>query len=266
MCKRFRSLLEELESKRWEACLTLDNIRFKWVGLVNAAAFHHLRSHEWQHLNPRAPISPFVTRNPAKPTAFFRLVVLETLEEARDRKVPLLRFFHATRAVLCKVGLHQEKALVSVTWQDSQLVYSATSVGNGSTLVSGAVMNTTMGTLGIDNPLMGPRLDRRRVDLCGTYIAPTDIKVDLSYLLIDPLVKRLSVATDKHWYSVNPTRRFYPEDQRQRELTLAGIDDPDDLGEEAWLITKDWPKGSYKLLLAVLVPGQKISLVIHRHG
>lgn len=270
VCKKFKAILESLECAYWRQSLQLGFVGFKWVGLVNAAAFYQLQSSRHRHLQTRAPISPFVTRNPKKPTSFFRMIVTEALEG--ELRVVLARgdgklcLFQRTRAALCRLGLHQEKALLSVTWHDSKLVYSAVTIGNGGILATGVRMDITSGTLGLDAPLSGPRLDRRRLDLAGCEIAATNFRVDLSYLLIDLLLERLNSCTNKHWYSTNPSRRFYPAEQRKRELELAGISDPSYLAEEAWLLTHDWPTASYKLLLAVLMPGQKITVVIHRHG
>ena len=148
--------------------------RFKWVGLVSAAAFHHKFSHDWRHLDPHAPISPFVSRNPDKPTAFFRLVVLEALEEATEHYIKLVfgqGLFSGTRRLLCKLGLHQDKALVSATYGDGGLVYSVVCVGNGKVLATGVKLSCAMGAMGLDNPLSGPKLDRRYAKLTSPMLA-----------------------------------------------------------------------------------------------
>ena len=94
------------------------------------------------------------------------------------------------------------------------------------------------------------------------------MRIDLSYLLVKPMLDLMKLMMPQsHWYSINPSWRYIPEKERERELALAGIDDATVTCVGLYQSMMDWPANyCYKLVLAMLMPGQTLVLVVHRHG
>lgn len=269
VCKRWRDILESLEKERWPRCLDIPDRQFKWVGIVNASAFHHAYHHAWRHLNVHAPISPLLRRSPEKPTAFFRMLVGEALEDAEMGHLlgSNVGVFRTTRRYFNKRGLFQDSAIISATYSRGMLVYSVVCIANGKVIVNCAQMHFLESTLGLDNPLAGPQLDKRYVRYHSEFLAEVDRRLDLSYLLIIPVVKHLNAANkDRYWYAKNPTMRYMPGEEREREVALVGLRSVSTLSSAVIHDTNEWPEGSYKLLYIALMPKQTIVLIVHRHG